>query len=253
MIGAPVLAGTAALRMGSGLVQIAVPRSILPFALSITPELIGLALGKAAGKDKLLEAAEEADAVAIGPGLGQTPEALARLTRLARLQDKPTVVDAGALNLLAKEKKWPAWFKARGVLTPHPGEMKRLGKLLGVSDVPSDDQGRSGLAASAARVFGQIIVLKGDRTVVTDGTRVYFNDTGNSALSKAGTGDVLSGMIASLIGQGMDSLDAAMAGVRLHGLAGEVAGQRYGLRSPVAREVIDAIPEAITLYEKREL
>src|SRR5512133_2557522 len=97
MIGAPVLAGTAALRMGSGLVQIAVPRSILPYALSITPELIGLALGKAAGKDQLLEAAEQADAIAIGPGLGKTPEAMGRLTRLVRLP-KPTVVDADALN-----------------------------------------------------------------------------------------------------------------------------------------------------------
>jgi NAD(P)H-hydrate epimerase len=253
MIGAPVLAGTAAMRMGSGLVQIAVPRSILPHALSITPELIGLALGKSAGKDQLLQAAEEADAVVIGPGLGQTAEALGRLTRLARLADKPTVVDADALNLLAKEKKWPSWFKARGVLTPHPGEMKRLGKLLGFTEVPKDDDGRTGCAASAALSFGQIIVLKGDRTVVTDGKRAYMNDTGNSALSKAGAGDVLSGMIASLIGQKMDAFDAAVAGVRLHGLAGEVAGQRFGLRSPLAREVIDAIPEALALYEKREL
>src|SRR3954447_14682161 len=103
MIGAPVMAGTAALRMGSGLVQIAVPRSILSTCLSITPELIGLGLGKAAGKDQLLEAAEQADAVAIGPGLGKTPEAMGRLTRLVRL-DKPMVVDADALNLLATQK-----------------------------------------------------------------------------------------------------------------------------------------------------
>src|SRR5687768_10663257 len=114
MIGAPVLAGTAALRMGAGLVQIAVPRSILPYALSITPELIGIGLGKAAGKDLLLEAAEAADAVVIGPGLGRTPEAEARLTRLVRLE-KPMVVDADGLNLLAKGKKWPGYFKAKAV------------------------------------------------------------------------------------------------------------------------------------------
>src|SRR5688572_29068009 len=122
MIGAPVLAGTAALRMGAGLVQIAVPRSILPYALSITPELIGLGLGKASGKDKLLEAAELADAVVIGPGLGQTPESEGRLTRLVRLE-RPMVLDADALNLLAKMKRWPAFFKSFAVLTPHPGEM----------------------------------------------------------------------------------------------------------------------------------
>src|SRR3954467_7038852 len=106
MIGAPVLAGTAALRLGSGLVQLAVPRAILPYALSITPELIGIALGKAAGKDALLEAAEQADAIIIGPGLGKTPEAMGRLTRLVRLV-KPMVVDADGLNLLATHKRWP--------------------------------------------------------------------------------------------------------------------------------------------------
>src|SRR3954462_2311658 len=89
MIGAPVLAGTSALRSGAGLVQIAVPRAILHAALSITPELIGLGLGKAAGKGQLLAAAEQADAVVIGPGLGQTPEAAGRLTRLIRLDGKP--------------------------------------------------------------------------------------------------------------------------------------------------------------------
>src|SRR3954464_11889065 len=130
MVGAPVLAGTAALRTGAGLVQLAGPRAILHACLSITPELIGLGLGKAAGKDELLVAGESADAIVIGPGLGRTPEAEARLTRLIRL-DKPMVVDADGLNLLAGMKRWPSYFKARAVLTPHPGEMKRLAKLLG--------------------------------------------------------------------------------------------------------------------------
>src|SRR3954470_15986906 len=128
MIGAPVLAGTAALRMGAGLVQLAVPRAILHACLTITPELIGLGLGKAAGKDQLLEAGEKADAIVLGPGLGRTPEAEARLVRLVRL-DKPMVVDADGLNILAAGKRWPTYFKARTVLTPHPGEMSRLGKL----------------------------------------------------------------------------------------------------------------------------
>src|SRR3954465_1165093 len=108
MIGAPVLAGTAGLRMGAGLVQIAVPRATLPYALSITAELIGIGLGKAAGKDQLLEAAEQADAIVIGPGLGKTPEAMGRLTRLVRLP-KPMVVDADGLNLLAQQKRWPTF------------------------------------------------------------------------------------------------------------------------------------------------
>ena len=253
MIGAPVLAGTSALRTGAGLVQIAVPRSILPYALSITPELIGLGLGKAAGKDELLEAGQKADAIVIGPGLGRTPEALGRLTRLVRL-DKPMVVDADGLNLLSDQKRWPAYFKARAVLTPHPGEMARLGKLLGRSvddKVPADEAGRVALAAKAADAFGQVVVLKGDRTVVTDGERAYVNSTGDSSLSKAGTGDVLCGVLGTLLAQEMDRFDAACVAVYLHGRAGEIAGAKIGRRSVLAREVADALPQAIAEYEKR--
>jgi ADP-dependent NAD(P)H-hydrate dehydratase len=250
MIGAPTLAGTAALRMGAGLVQIAVPRSILTACLSITPELIGLGLGKAAGKDQLLEAGEAADAIVIGPGLGQTPEAMGRLTRLVRLE-KPMVVDADGLNLLAKQNRWPSYFKAKAVLTPHPGEMRRLGKLLGRGDVPTDDEGRIDYARAAAEAFGQVVLLKGHRTVVTDGRRVYVNETGNSALSKAGAGDVLSGILGTLLAQEMDGFNAAALAAWLHGKAGEVAGERSGLRSVLSREVIDALPAAIEKSEIR--
>lgn len=250
MIGAPVLAGTAALRMGSGLAQIAVPKVILPAAISITPELIGLGLGRSRAKDdRLMNEAEKADALVIGPGLGQSEEAAARLTRLIRL-DKAMVLDADALNMLAAGKKWPKSFGAKAVLTPHPGEMKRLAKLIGRSEVPSDEAGRIDIATAASKAFGQVVVLKGYRTVVTDGTRVYVNDTGDSSLSKAGTGDVLSGIIGSLLGQKMDRFDAAVAGVWIHGKAGELAGRRLGLRCVLARDVIDTVPEAIGQYER---
>lgn len=250
MIGAPVLAGTAALRMGAGLVQLAVPRSILAACLTITPELIGLGLGKAAGKDQLLEAGERADAIVLGPGLGRTPEAEARLTRLVRL-DKPMVIDADGLNILSGMKRWPTFFKARAVLTPHPGEMARLGKLIGRTDVPADEEGRVDIASEAARAFGQVVVLKGERTVVADGKRVYVNTTGNSTLSKAGTGDVLSGIMGTLLAQQMDRFDAACLAVHLHGRAGEIAGERVGMRCALAREVVDAIPGAVAERERR--
>lgn len=247
MIGAPVLAATAALRMGAGLVQIAVPRSILPTALSITPELIGLGLGTLTEKDELLAAAQAADAIVVGPGMGQSREAKGRLARLVRL-DKPMVLDADALNILSGMKRWPVFFRARAVLTPHPGEMKRLAKLLGEGDVPGDDQGRLRIATQAAKAFGQVIVLKGHRTVVTDGAAAYINNTGDSTLSKAGSGDVLSGLIGCLLGQGMSRLAAAIAGTFLHGRAGELAGRKLGKRSALARDVIDALPEAIAEY-----
>jgi NAD(P)H-hydrate epimerase len=165
--------------------------------------------------------------------------------------DKPMVVDADGLNLIAAEKKWPAYFKARAVLTPHPGEMGRLAKLIGRSEVPSDDTGRIHIATQAASAFGQVIVLKGHRTVVTDGRRVYVNTTGDSTLSKAGTGDVLSGMIGCLLGQKMETFDAAILGVHLHGLAGEIAGKRWGRRCALARDVIQAIAEAVRKLERK--
>ncbi|HSU69284.1 MAG TPA: NAD(P)H-hydrate dehydratase [Tepidisphaeraceae bacterium] len=247
MIGAPVLAGTSALRCGAGLVQVAVPKVILPAAISITPELIGLALRKSGGNRELLEAAQKADAIVIGPGLGQSPAAAERLKSLARL-DKQMVVDADGLNLLAAGKRWPKWFKAHAVLTPHPGEMGRLAKLIGRTDVPSDEAGRIEIATQAAQAFGQIVVLKGYRTVVTDGQRVYINDTGDSSLSKAGTGDVLSGVVGTLLAQKMERLEAAIAAVWLHGRAGELAGQRLGCRSVLARDVIESLGSAVNQY-----
>jgi hydroxyethylthiazole kinase-like uncharacterized protein yjeF len=245
MIGAPVMAGAAALRMGSGLVQVALPGPVLAMGLSVVPELIGLGLDESAGSTKkLLEAAEKADVLAIGPGLGQSRSIGRRLDALFRM-DQLMVVDADALNYLASLKVWPKSFRARAVLTPHPGEMKRLGKLIGRSIVPEDDDGRIAIAVQAAKAFGQVMVLKGHRTVVTDGEKLYVNHTGDSSLSKAGAGDVLSGILASLIGQGMERFGAACAAVRLHGRAGEIAGKRLGRRSVLARDVIEAISDAL--------
>jgi ADP-dependent NAD(P)H-hydrate dehydratase len=244
MIGAPVMAGEAALRMGSGLVQIALPGPVLAAALSVEPELIGMSLDEsAASTNKLLEAAQKADVLAIGPGLGESKSISKRLDALFRL-DKPMVVDADALNYLASLRAWPKSFAARAVLTPHPGEMKRLAKLIGRDSVPTDEKGRIGIAVEAARAFGQIILLKGHRTVVTDSRKIYINHTGDSSLSKAGAGDVLSGILASLIGQGMDLFDAACAAAHLHGRAGEMAGKKLGRRSVLARDVIDEIGKA---------
>jgi NAD(P)H-hydrate epimerase len=240
-----------ALRCGSGLVQIAVPASILAHALSVTPELIGLGLSKSNDRG-LVEAAEQADVVVLGPGIGQSADAKRRVMRLVKL-DKPMVIDADALNILAAQKSWPAkLFKVQAVLTPHPGEMKRLGKLFGRREVPTDDDGRIEVAIEASKRFKQVVVLKGHRTVVTDGERVYVNRTGDSSLSKAGAGDVLSGLIGSIIGQQneVDRFAAACAGVNIHGRAGEIAGKKLGLRGVLGRDVIDALPEAIALYER---
>jgi NAD(P)H-hydrate epimerase len=230
--------------MGSGLVFIAAPQAILPAALSVTPELIGLALTPSNTRH-LLDAAEKADAIVLGPGLGQSPAARRRVERLIKL-NKPMVIDADALNILSHGKKWPDSFKAHAVLTPHPGEMKRLIALLGKTEVPTDDAGRISLATATAKSFGVVLVLKGSRTVVADGAKYYINHTGDSSLSKGGSGDILSGMIGCLLGQKMDRFDAACLAVHLHGLAGESAGKKLGRRCVLSRDVIDALPSVLS-------
>jgi NAD(P)H-hydrate epimerase len=124
--------------------------------------------------------------------------------------------------------------------------MSRLAKLIGrAGATPSDEAGRIDLAGSAALAFGQVIVLKGHRTVVCDGRRVYVNTTGDSTLSKAGTGDVLSGVLGCLLAQGMDRFEAAVLAVHLHGRAGEIAGKQHGKRWALARNVIDALADVM--------
>jgi NAD(P)H-hydrate epimerase len=237
MIGAPAFAAAAALRTGSGLLQIALPESVLAAALTVIPEAIGLALGPNADLSKLIEAGGHANVIVVGPGLGQSPIVSRRIDALLQL-GKPMVVDADALNYLSKVKHWPE-FSA--VLTPHPGEMKRLTG----QTVPTDDAGRIDLATHTARRLKKIILLKGHRTVVTDGHRVYINKTGDSSLSKAGAGDVLSGIVASLIGQKMELFQAACLAAHLHGRAGEIAGKKLGRRCVLARDVVDSIHLAL--------
>ena len=195
-------------RVGSGLVQSRC-RGRSSALTAITPELIGLGLGKAAGKDQLLEAAEKADAVVIGPGLGQTPEAEGRLTRLVRL-DKPMVVDADGLNLLSKMKRWPTWFKARAVLTPHPGEMARLGKLIGRTDVPADEPGRIGIRRRPPRRSARGAV-KGYGTSSPTAARVtgIAPATAPSPKPAPATSSAAS---SALLGQDLDPFDAAVPG-----------------------------------------
>ena len=257
IVGAPAMAGAAAYRAGAGYVTVAMPRATLAAALTVMPELVGLPVGEPADRDALMEAAEKADVIAVGPGLGQQPAAGEMLRDLYRLKGKPMVVDADGLNLLSKGKRWPADFAADAVLTPHPGEMKRLGKLIGRSEVPEDEEGRIQLAAEAAEKFGQVVVLKGHRTVVADagGGRVHVNSTGDSSLAKAGSGDILTGIIAALLGQKtadgklMDRFAAACLGVHLHGLAGEAAGRAVGKRSVVSRDIIGQIAGVLRAYE----
>lgn len=237
MIGAPGFAGLAALRMGCGLAYLAAPPEILTAILTTAPELVGVT-------SSLEEMITRSDAIVAGPGLGQGKWAIPALRAVCQCTC-PLLLDADALNLIAAGKIKLTRPPCSAVLTPHPGEMTRLATQFGEAGIPENEPGRVELAARAARHFGQVVVLKGHRTVITDGDRLAINQTGDSSLAKAGSGDVLSGIIGTLLAQRMPPFEAAMLGAHLHGLAGEAAGKKLGTRCVLARDIIEAIPCAL--------
>jgi hydroxyethylthiazole kinase-like uncharacterized protein yjeF len=227
--GAAVLAGMAAVRSGCGLIRLAIPAGIADVVSSDVIEAVKIPLPQTetealspAAIENLLELAADAEAVAIGPGIGTDRRTQKlELGFLAEVQ-KPTLIDADGINNLAGHLRLLPRVKAPLVLTPHPGEFARLAGLK-AGEVNADRVGVSRKFATEKKV---VLVLKGASTVVAapDG-RVFVNPTGNSGLAKGGTGDVLSGLVVGLMAQGMSPLDAACAGAFLHGLAADLGVQ----------------------------
>ncbi len=248
MSGAAALAGRAALRSGAGLVRVAIPKSILPIVASIEPSFTTIplpedSLGRIDAKavSVILDATEQNDAVAFGPGVGVGSAIRSILATILEKENLRLVLDADGLNNLAGINNWPARLKANLILTPHPGEMKRLWSFLFRDEIPSD---RKEQAVQLSQKTGAIVVLKGAGTIVTDGNRIYINKTGNPGMATAGSGDVLTGIITALLGQGMSNFDAAVLGVYVHGLAGDIAAKNIGQVSLMCTDIIDLLPEA---------
>lgn len=245
MSGAAVLCASAALRGGAGLVYLAVPADIQPVVAAANPcyltaplphdELGRLATG---AREALLPLCQSIDVVALGPGLGRA-EAVTQLvlTILAEIKT-PLVLDADGLNAVLGHTDALKNCAAPLILTPHPGEFARL---LGI-DVPSVQACRQELAVRFAAEHGVTVVLKGHGTVVTDGRRVYTNTTGNPGMASGGTGDVLTGLIAALVGQRLEPFAAAQLGVHLHGLAGDLARDEMGEVSLIASDLLTYLP-----------
>lgn len=253
MAGAISLAGMAALRAGAGLVRLAVPDVCLELVASFEPSYMTAALPSDTAGRIALDArrlidrwATSATAVACGPGLGRSLGLTALVCGLYRSLAKPMVVDADALNALAARPQ--AMDQAAGprILTPHPGEFARL---VGRTRLPRDQ--REAAAVDLAGRWGVVLVLKGHRTLITDGQRLARNATGNPGMATGGTGDVLTGVITALLCQGLAPLDAARLGVYLHGLAGDLAAARLGQESMIARDLIDFLPEAFQQHRAR--
>jgi ADP-dependent NAD(P)H-hydrate dehydratase len=250
MSGAAALAGRAALRAGAGLVRVATPRSVLPIVASVEPCFTTIALPEdgegrisADAINIILAAAGENDAVAFGPGVGVSSALRSILGTLLEHDSLRLLIDAEGLNNLAGLTSWPARLKAKLILTPHPGEMKRLWQGLLRKPLPD---GRQEQAAQFAQHTGAIVVLKGAGTVVTDGKKVYVNKTGNPGMATAGSGDVLTGAILALMGQDLSDFDAAVLGVYIHGLAGDLAAEKKGQISLIATDIIDSLPTAFS-------
>jgi ADP-dependent NAD(P)H-hydrate dehydratase len=248
MSGAAALAGRAALRAGAGLVRVATPKSVLPIVAAIEPSFTTIALpedsaGRISAKaiHAVLEAVGQNDAVAFGPGVGISGTLRSILESLLDQQNLRLVVDADGLNNLAGIKNWPARLKAELILTPHPGEMKRLWSGLLREELPAEKPEQ---ALQLAQRTNTVVVLKGAGTVVTDGEKVYINKTGNPGMATAGSGDVLTGIITALLGQGLSDFDAAVLGVYIHGLAGDIAAEKIGRVSMMTTDIIDSLPDA---------
>lgn len=250
MIGAPALCARAAFRAGAGLVKIACPQTIVPHVLTIEPSATAIPLGTNA--NDTLTIIDRADpngraVLAVGPGMGQSP-LNAKLIQALLHGKRPIVLDADGLNLLAQHLEQARQVMrpdAPRVLTPHPGEFNRLAKALGITLDPTDPKQRSDAAISLAQQLNCVVLLKGQRTVIAESGQFALNPTGNAALATSGSGDVLTGVIASLIGQGMAPFSAARLGAYVHGLAAENWSKLHGLRGLLAIELADGLPQAI--------
>ena len=237
MAGAVVLVGSACLRSGAGLVRVATPKDAQPTVAAGNPSLITIGLGDDP-VNELQDVIAESDVIAVGPGLGQTASIKSLVQSLIQKgQSKPMVLDADALNVLAPlgNDVFPSGCKI--VLTPHPGEFARLIDK-SVAEVQAN---REELAGEFARRHNVILVLKGNRTIVTDGASLYVITTGNPGMAVAGMGDVLTGIIAGLLGVGLSPMEAAILGVHVHGRAGDAAAKQWGQTALTAPDVIDSL------------
>ena len=256
MVGAPALAANAALRGGAGLATVAVPRTIQLAVAAICPcaTSLPLACGEndelaAESVRQVLSAAAARDVLAVGPGLtvGRPQQ---DIVRAAMEQQKPLVLDADGLNNLCRIDDWPGIRRCAVILTPHPGEFARLTGR----DVKEIQADRQNAAVTAVRRWtGRrtenrpplVCALKGAGTVVTDGRRLYVNDTGNAGMATGGAGDVLTGLAAAILGQGLEPFEAACLAVRCHGLAGDLAARKLGQVSLIASDLLDYLPAAL--------
>jgi ADP-dependent NAD(P)H-hydrate dehydratase len=242
-IGSITLASRAALQTGCGLVTVFVPKCGYEIIQIANPEVMVLT----DVNDKYLSNIQfqlEPNAIGIGPGLGQESATQKAFHEFLINATKPLVVDADALNILAQNPSWLALLPAESILTPHPKELERLiGKWQSHEEKVSKTK-------AFAQLYQIIVVLKGAPTQILFGHDFYENTTGNPALATAGSGDVLTGMITSLLAQSYAPIDAAILGVYLHGLTADIALPKTGYQSFIASTIINYLGKAFLFLER---
>lgn len=251
MIGAPALTAKAAFRCGAGLVQLVVPAEVQQSVATLAECATSRALVDDGEQIAAMAEAFSAGALAIGPGLGTSLSADA-LTGLAQRFAGGLVIDADGLNTLAAAGGPPLHHPARLIITPHPGEAARLLRARDLTPPGNNATQRRQTAMMLHEAYGCTVVLKGRDTVVTDGDRLYINQTGNSGMATGGTGDVLTGVLLAMIGQGMEIMEAAILGTYLHGLAGDYAAEELGRHSMTASDMLRYLPEVFRDHDLLE-
>lgn len=249
LTGAPALAGLGALRAGAGLATVGCPRAVQPVVAGFSPCLMSLGLpdtpGGAlshAGLAPALRFSSRCRAVVLGPGLGRDPDTGEFVRSFVTSVEAATVVDADGLNLLAGHAESLREAEGTFVLTPHPVE---AGRLLGLPKTAPAPKDRRKAVADLAAMTGSVAVLKGHRTLVCDGKRLYENRTGNPGMATGGTGDVLAGIIGALLARGLDPFDAAVLGTWAHGRAGDLAARRLGESALIATDLLESLGGAL--------
>ncbi len=245
-IGAAVLATRACLKSGAGLTTIHAPACGYDILQQSAPEAMMAADENLRFLTDVPADLTKFSAIAIGPGIGTEDATLFMLEKMIRTAGKPIVVDADALNMLARHPALIPALPAQSILTPHPKEFERLfGEV-------SNDFERMHLAVSRAKELDLVIVLKGHRTLITSKGSSVFNDTGNPGMATGGSGDALTGIITALLAQHYEPVDAAVLGVYIHGLAGDLAAASMGQESMIASDLIDHLGQAFLTISSTE-
>ncbi|MBI4231873.1 NAD(P)H-hydrate dehydratase [Candidatus Peregrinibacteria bacterium] len=251
MAGAAYLAASGAHRAGAGLVYLATPKSIYNvlakklFCTVIHP-MPQTPRGALSNPIPILELTKKCGSAAIGPGISHNPKTAKVVRTLISKLLLPFVLDADGLNCISNNPSILRRAKAPIVITPHPGELSRLIK----TSVNKIQRNRQAIAIKTAKLYNVIVLLKGHNAIVTDGKNVYVNKTGNPGMATGGSGDILTGIIATFLAQGFSPFDSACLGAHIHGLAGDLACKKFGETSLIATDILNYLPDAFKRYSK---